>query len=145
MTRLRGAVGLSVLVLAGCTTTPVLDGQSKPVPPERLLTSQYPAEGKSTLVIARDKGWLGGGCYLSVLIDGKVIARMDTGESLQVSVEPGRHLLGVSGDPEGKGLCGAQIGQPLKETATEIRVGETQRFRVLVDMNAGIDLRPTSM
>lgn len=79
------------------------------------------------ITITRDQGWFaGGGCFVEVTIDGKSYARIDTGETIDINVTSGRHILGISGDSKGKGLCGMQVGQPLKETATQINAREHQ-------------------
>lgn len=134
---------LSALMLGGCSTTPIPSNTAKPVPPERILIT---SQGSSTLIITRDKGWFaGGGCFVSVLIDGKSVARVDTGESVSVKVVEGRHILAITGDKDGKGLCAYQIGQPIKENATDIKANEIQKFRITGDTSSGLDLRPSTI
>lgn len=136
---------LAVALLAGCGTTPVSSRDAKPVPPSRILGYQSSVKDGGTVVVVRDNGWTaGGGCYVAVLVDGRVAARVGTGEMVRLQLSPGRHIVGMSGDAEGGGLCGMQIGQPIKETAAEIRPGETQKYRISGDTN-GLDLRPTSL
>jgi hypothetical protein len=81
---------------------------------------------------------------LQVTIDGKKVARIDTGEIVKFKVKPGRHIVGIAGDDEGNGLCAMQIGQPVKEAAAEISSGETQKFRISGTQN-GTDIRPSSI
>jgi hypothetical protein len=136
-------IALMFAGLAGCSTTPTASETAKPVPLERILLA---SNGDSTLIITRDKGWFaGGGCFVTVLVDGKALARIDTGESISIKVEEGRHILGISGDKDGKGLCGYQIGQPMKENATLIQSHETQKFRITGDTSSGLDLRPSNI
>jgi len=136
---------LAVALMAGCGTTPVSSKDAKPVPSDRVLGYQSSIKDGGTVVVTRDNGWTaGGGCYVSVLIDGRVAARVGTGEVVRLQLAPGRHIVGMSGDADGGGLCGMQIGQPIKETSAEIRPGETQKFRISGDTN-GLDLRPTSL
>lgn len=102
--------------------------------------------GDSLITITRDKGWFaGGGCFVEVTIDGKSYARIDTGETIDIKVSSGRHILGISGDSKGKGLCGMQVGQPLKETATQLNPHEHQKFRITGDTNSGLDIRPSTI
>ncbi|MNC77325.1 hypothetical protein D3C75_1292530 [compost metagenome] len=63
---------------------------------------------------------------------------------MKFQVKPGRHLVGIGGDEEGSGLCAMQIGQPVKEIATEPSAGEVQKFRVSGTQN-GVDIRPSSI
>lgn len=135
---------LAVALLAGCGTTPVSTRDATPVPPSRVLYTSAVKDG-GFLIVTRDKGWTaGGGCYVAVLVDGHVAARVGTGESVKLNLSPGRHIVGMSGDAEGGGLCGMQIGQSIKESTAEIRPGETQKYRISGDTN-GLDLRPTSL
>ncbi|MCK9691873.1 MULTISPECIES: hypothetical protein [Pseudomonas syringae group] len=97
------------------------------------------------LVISRDNGfWASGGCFVTVLIDGKKAARVNTGEMVKFQLKPGRHIVGIAGDEEGGGLCAMQIGQPVKESATELNAGEVQKFRISGTQN-GNDIRPSSI
>lgn len=79
-----------------------------------------------------------------MLIDGKKVARIDTGEIVKFKVKPGRYIVGIAGDGEGNGLCAMQIGQPVKETAAEVSSGKTQKFRISGTQN-GTDIRPSSI
>ena len=132
-------------LIAGCSSTPVEPGSAKRVPADRIYAYQTEVPGGSTLVISRDNGfWASGGCFATVLIDGKKAARVNTGETVKFQLKPGRHIVGIAGDDEGSGLCAMQIGQPVKETATELAAGEVQKFRISGTQN-GTDIRPSSI
>lgn len=134
---------LIALSVTGCSTTAVNSTVAKQVPSDRVMTQ---GAGDSAITVTRDKGWLaGGGCLVELTIDGKSYARIDTGETINIKVAPGRHILGISGDSKGKGLCGMQIGQPLKETATQLNTGEHQKFRITGGTNSGLDIRPSTL
>jgi hypothetical protein len=136
-------LALVIIGLAGCTTTPTPSETAKLVPKERV---QWVSKGDSTITITRDRGWFaGGGCFVTVLVDGKSVARIDTGETVSIKVDEGRHILAITGDQEGKGLCGFQIGQPIKENATDIKPNEMQKFRITGDTSSGLDLRPSNI
>lgn len=135
----------AAVLLAGCSSTPVEPGSAKRVPADRVYAYQVAVPGGATLVVSRDNGfWASGGCMATVLIDGKKVARINTGEVVKFQVKPGRHIVGMAGDDEGNGLCAMQIGQPVKETATEVSSGETQKFRISGTQN-GTDIRPSSI
>lgn len=134
---------LIAISVTGCSTSSVDSTVAKKVPSERILAQGV---GDSVITIARDNGWFaGGGCYVEVTIDGKSYARIDTGETIDIRVSSGRHILGMSGDSKGKGLCGMQVGQPLKETATQINNNEHQKFRITGDTNSGLDIRSSTL
>lgn len=139
-------IGVLVLVaLAGCSTSPVTSGQAVAVPTARILGYQALLKDGGALVITRDNGWLaGGGCFATVLIDGRVAARVGTGETVRLNVSQGRHIIGMSGDADGGGLCAMQVGQPIKESVADVKAHEVQKFRISGDTN-GLDIRPTSL
>lgn len=131
-------------LLAGCSSTPVDPGSAKTVPADRIFALQAAVPGGATLAVSRDDGfWASGGCYAAVLVDGKRVARMGTGEVAKFLVKPGRHIVGIVGDQDGNGMCAWQIGQPAKETATTLHAGEVQKFRISGTQD-GLDIRPTS-
>lgn len=135
----------TVSFLAGCSSTPVDSNSAKRVPADRTFAFQQDVPGGAVLVVSRDNGfWASGGCYATVLVDGKRAARINTGETVKFKLKPGRHIVGISGDDDGSGLCALQIGQPVKETASELSAGEVQKFRISGTQN-GTEIRPSSI
>lgn len=137
---------LSLLLLAGCVmpTKQPLDSAVMPVPPERLLA--YQTGGDATIVVTRDIGMIGGGCYLGLLIDKTLAAKLDPGERASFSVSSGEHLVAPSWI-EGKGLCGAFYSAERAEArrrATEITLkpGETKRYRIHTSTDGESTLEP---
>lgn len=136
-------IALALVVLSGCTNSAVTAENAKPVPSDRILQN---GTGSSLITVTRDSGWLvGGGCFVELTVNGKPYARMDTGETVSIKIPPGRYVLGISGDSHGKGLCGVNNGQPIKESSTDIKEHETQKFRIIGDFNSGLDIRPTAI
>ncbi|BCD88067.1 hypothetical protein PSm6_44740 [Pseudomonas solani] len=130
-------------LLAGCATSQPGTNVSA-IPSDRQLAYGQKLPGSAEIVVTRDEGWFaGGGCYVAVLIDGQLSARIDVGERAVFYVPAGRRIIGMSGDASGQGLCAMQVGQPLKETSTRVDSGEVQRFRISGDTN-GLDIRPSS-
>lgn len=143
MHRVLLATAIAVSIV-GCSSTPVESGSAKRVPADRTFAYQASIPGGATLVISRDNGfWASGGCLVTVLIDGKKAAKIDTGEMIKFQLKPGRHIVGIAGDEDGNGLCSMQIGQPVKESATELVAGDLQKFRISGTQN-GNDIRPSS-
>jgi len=125
-----GAV--AVALLAGCATSPVPSNEAAPVPSSRLFAFQSQAHGDSTLVVTRDKGFVGSGCNTTVSIDGRRAAEVGSGETAKFRVAPGEHIVSAS-----------SCGSGLKERETNIKAGGTKKFRISIDSAMSMDLSPT--
>lgn len=123
---------LAIALLAGCATSPVPSSEAEPVPLSRLFAYQAPTQGDSTLIVTRDKGFVGGGCNTAVSIDGRRAAEIGTGESAKFRVTPGEHIVSAS-----------SCGSGLKERETSIKAGSTKKFRISIDSAMSMDLSPT--
>lgn len=127
------------LALTGCATTPVPATSAKQAPADRVLAFQTKPEGPSgKLIVTRDEGFLGGGCFyalsIALSINGTVAARLDVGETSAFFVSPGEVLLLAGRDPQGKALCA--LGQDeWTQRETLVRDKETKYFRLSIDMN----------
>lgn len=131
-------------VLTGCSTTPIPFDQAKPVAGDRVLAfGAKPSIPYGTIVVARDTGFVAGGCFVAVHVDGKPAARIDTGEIVRLYVPAGEHLVGIGADQQGKGMC--DWGGSLKEQAANIRDGQVKKYRIGGDSNSGLDIRPSSI
>ncbi|MCE0464911.1 DUF2846 domain-containing protein [Pseudomonas uvaldensis] len=119
-------------LLAGCATSPVPSSEADPVPSSRLFALQAPAQGDSTLIVTRDKGFVGGGCNTTLSIDGRKAAEIGAGETAKFRVAPGEHIVSAS-------ACGSG----LKERETNIKAGSTKKFRISIDSAMSMDLSPT--
>src|SRR5690606_14332164 len=131
------------LLLAGCTTTPVSEATAKPVPADRILGYQSEISAGGVLVVTRDSGAFGSGCYLGIYINGAPAARIGPGEIAKFQVPAGEHLIGMGKDPNGRVLC-AIDGMALREIQATVSAGQTRRYRVFGDLNAGFSISPTS-
>lgn len=129
------------LALTGCATTPVPATSAKQTPAERVLAFQTKPEGPSgKLIVTRDEGFLGGGCFYALSINGTVAARLDVGETSAFFVSPGEVLLRAGRDPQGKALCA--LGQDeWTQRETLVRDKETKYFRLSIDMNGKTDIQ----
>ncbi|MNJ45740.1 hypothetical protein D3C77_408500 [compost metagenome] len=139
---LIGAV--AVAVLTGCSTSPVSPEQAKLIPADRLVSfTSKPNEAYGTVIVTRDTGWMGGGCYVAVHIDGRVAARIDTGEVARFYLPTGDHLVGLGIDKQGGGMC--SWTDMLKEQSASLKEGQVKRFRIGGDSQGGLDIRPSSL
>lgn len=127
----------------GCATSPVASSQAKPVPAQRIFAFQdKTSKSTASIIVTRDSGFLGGGCFLAFSLDGVRAGRFDPGETASFHVEPGEHLLAVKPDAEGSGLCHfATIENSARETI--LRENETKNFRIMMDQNGTADIQRT--
>lgn len=132
---------VSALMLSGCATTPMDHARAVPVPADRLVGFQNSIDGPSgTLVLTRDKGFLGSGCYYGFFIDNTLAARIDNSEAATFIVPTGELVLRAGRDPEGKALCG--LGkEEWTQRETIIRDGEKKYFRLSIDPNGKTDIQ----
>lgn len=132
---------LPLLTLAGCATTPVSPSSALPAPAERLLAFQEAAPSPSgTLVVTRDKGFGGGGCYYSFYINDVLAARLATSETAKFNVAAGELVLRSGRDPQGRALCGT-LQDEWTQRETILRDGETKYFRLSIDANGKTDIQ----
>lgn len=143
----RLAVFAMTGILASCVSYTEPPKSAVSVPNERLLAFQDRSPDSAVMVVTRDDGYMaGGGCYTAVLIDGVIAGRLGIGERATFFLGPGRHVYGLSGDPMGKGLCALRIAQPQKESSSEFKAGETQKYRISGSSSESwLDIRPTTM
>jgi len=122
--------------LAGCSTTPVPAEKARPVPADRIHGFQAKPQGDfGTMVVTRDAGLTGSGCYVVLKIDGDKAASFGTSETATFLLEPGEKVAEIS-----TGICG---GGP-REREVIIKAGESRRYRISVEMGAGYSLTRTN-
>ncbi len=80
---------LPLLMLAGCSSWEPDPEDIRPVPAERVLGFQEPVEGGGEVVVTRHFAMLGGGCYVAVMVDRQVAARIHVGEQVHFQVPAG--------------------------------------------------------
>ena len=57
-------------------------------------------------MVSRYNGfWVPGRSLATALIDGKNIARINTGDTVKFQIQPGRYIIGVAGGAESDGFC----------------------------------------
>ncbi|MDX5371996.1 MAG: 3-isopropylmalate dehydratase [Pseudomonadaceae bacterium] len=133
-------VVLPLVLLAGCSSFRPDPENIKPVPADRLLAYQDVREGGGQLVVNRDMGLMGGGCYVAIEVDRKLAARIGMAEVASFNVPAGTRVLGLTLDPLDDTLCG--MGRLHKEVAVKVEPGTTQYFQVVSENRGGFDIRP---
>ncbi|NQD79310.1 3-isopropylmalate dehydratase [Pseudomonas sp. CrR14] len=131
---------LPLLALAGCSSYQADPDQVTAVPADRLLGYQTPVSGGGEVVVTRDLGLMGGGCYVAVLVDRKVAARIAVGEAARFQVPAGNRILGITADKQDETLCGK--GRLNREVAVKVEPGGTADLRIISQNQGGFDIRP---
>lgn len=138
---MKSILSFVVLVLiSGCATSPINPEKASPVPTERLLAYQENNEGYGVLVVTRDTGYLGGGCFSGFFINGELAARFSPGEVAKFFVPAGEVLLKTSVDPHGRALCG--VGKDhWTQRETIMKPGEKKTFRLSLSTSGKLDVQ----
>ncbi|RMH86966.1 3-isopropylmalate dehydratase [Pseudomonas sp. AOB-7] len=131
---------LPLLLLAGCSSFRGDPEHVRPVPAERLLAFQEARAGSAQIVVNRDFGMLGGGCYVAIEVDRQVAARIGVGEVATFQVRPGTHVVGITLDKQDDTLC--SMGRLLRELAVPVKAGESHAFRIVSQNKGGFDILP---
>ncbi len=137
---MRSLCASLMLLLAGCSSFQPAAEHIRPVPAERLLAHQQPLQDAAEVWVQRDLGWLGGGCYVAVLINHQVAARIGVGERARFQLPPGRHRVGIGVDRQDDTLCGK--GRLQREQQVQLSAGQRQDFRIVSEASSGFDIRP---
>ena len=133
---------LPLLLLAGCSSWKAAPEDIRPVPAERLLGYQAPLSAGGELIVTRDFGGMGGGCYVAVLVDRTVAARIGVGEQVLFHVPTGTRVLSIGIDEMDDTLCG--MGRLRRELAVKVQPDSQQNFRIVSDNRKGFDILPVT-
>lgn len=118
---LIGAVALTLLSIAGCSTSPVSAENAASVPASRLFA--FSEKNESQLVVTRDEGIVGSEIRFILHIDGMPAAEFHPGEVARFGLTPGRHVLGLS--------TWVIFGtSSVAESEIELKTGESVRRRI---------------
>lgn len=129
---------LVCLTVSGCATEAVLPSQAKPAPAERVLKYQKPlTPNDATLIVVRDKGYLGSGCFTGVYLNNEKAAVLDPGEKATFRLHAGEWSVAIKG--EGK-LCVADA-VPVGNYV-QLKEGQTKAVRLFADPSGNIDVKP---
>jgi len=132
----------ALLSLAGCSSWQPDAEDIEPVPAERVLAYQQPLENGGEVVVTRDFGLRGGGCYIAVLIDRQLAARIHVGEVVHFQVPAGARIVSIGTDPLDDTLCGKLSLR--REKLAQVQAGQTLEYRVISDNRIGFDIIPVA-
>ncbi|MBC2677109.1 3-isopropylmalate dehydratase [Pseudomonas sp. CFBP 8758] len=129
---------LAAASLSGCTSFRADSEHLKAVPAERLSAWQQTLSPSSELVVDRDIGMLGGGCYVALLIDREPAALLAVGEVATFHLPPGEHIVGITTDKQGGLLCSK--GRLNRELRLQAQPGERQHLRIVSEAKTGFGI-----
>lgn len=139
------AVTTLALIVSACSTTQIPASSAEKVPAEWLYAYQNKTDKTSaSIVVTRDAGRNGAGCPIGFLIDGKVAARIDPGQTARFYVEPKEHILGI-GPVAGGGLFCGVSAPDMREISASVAAAEEKNFRISIRSGEDPSLEPTSM
>lgn len=131
---MRTLVMVLALALAGCSSYRADPENVRAVPEDRLLGYQQPLEQGAQVVVNRDLGVMGGGCYVAIEVDRQVAARIAVGEKAHFQVPSGTRVVGITLDKADDTLC--SMGRLRREVAVALEPGEVHHLRI-VSLNVG--------
>lgn len=130
----------AMLSLTACSSWQPDPEDIEPVPEDRVLAYQQPLEGGGEVVVTRDFGLRGGGCYIAVMIDRELAARIHVGEVVRLQVPSGARIVSIGVDPLDDTFCGKLSLR--RELLAQVQAGQTLEYRVVVDNRIGFDIVP---
>ena len=130
-----------LLALAGCSTSQVSLGQAKPVPADRVYAYKMRVAGSGMITVVRDEGHTGSLCAIGLFIDGKIAARVETGEKVGLYVPAGQVVIGAA--YQGSGICG--MGAERRERDITVSAGQDKIYRIATGADGVIDVLPTTI
>ena len=118
---------------------------SKQISSERIYKaySKYsnPHTSGSKVVVVRDSGAMGSAGSAALFVNGEIVARLDTSESIVIHVGLGDNLFGIA---PGTKLSFEPDNVELIEQALQVSPNKTYYYRVTIDVNKGLILQRSS-
>ena len=132
---------LLALSVTACATKAISYEQAKNVDIKRIYAHGITKQQSNTVKIAvkRDTGLTGSGCLLGLVINGKLVADLDTGEKIDLYLEPMDYIFAVKSS--GNIMCEASIAD---ETEVIVQKGVFKQYRIGIDHGMGLFIRRTS-
>ena len=128
------------LLMVGCSTSVTPPSEASFAPSDRTFKFQQ-SDSNQSITVVRDSGFIGGGCFASVYIDGQLSAKLEPKEKVRFYLSKGEHAVGAA--LEGRGLCGANEAR--QERYINLGDGENKYVRIFIDEGGDLDIRPTTL
>ncbi|MGB3838603.1 MAG: hypothetical protein WA930_05785 [Rhodanobacter sp.] len=122
----RVALLFAVVMLAGCSTTPVTRSASQPVPASQVLAPELQAPSASRtlpVLLIRDAGFMGSFVGAIVAVDGQNVVMLKPSQRFEFYLSAGNHMFSIKQEKN-------PLGEPMGETDIEIRPKGPNTFRL---------------
>lgn len=133
------------IVCSACTTTAVSVSKAQSVSPDRIYDAykkySTPIDSGAKIIIVRDSGILGAAGTAALFINGEIVARVRTGESITLNVKSGDNVLGVG---PGTKMSWEKDNVELIEQTLNAETGREYFFRITIDRYKGLILQRTT-
>lgn len=132
------------VLIAGCATSPVTLTDAKPVPADRVFTSQGTSSATTgALTVTRDQGAFGAACPIALYVDGTVAAHFRTAETLTIHLPAGPHIIGAG--PSGSGMCSwTNEAAHRREISHTVEAGGQAKMRLSITQQGLYQITPTA-
>lgn len=134
-------LGALIIFISGCASTVVAPSSAVNAPNDRVYKYQPDINLGGKLIVVRDQGMVGGGCYATLYINGDRVAKLEAKEKAIFNLPEGEWAVGSN--LEGKGLC--NYSGERQERFITIKANETKAVRVFTDGDGNMDIRPTTL
>jgi len=145
LNKISGVLVLLV-ISTGCSTmirtNPVPHQVAQGVPQGRLMAFTEPNPNYAKMIVTRDSGVSGSGCYIGLVIDGNIAARFAPEETATFYVPSDVTEFAVVSDPFGQGLCSISGWEPVAENYI-LQTKKPNRFRINFGLKDVPRLLPT--
>lgn len=89
------ATFVAAVTLGGCATAPIPLSSAAPVPAERVYMKTSTAADAASVVILRDKGFVGSASLVHVYINSERAASLEPGERVELRLDAGEYVMGA--------------------------------------------------
>ncbi|GHZ69273.1 putative phage protein [Vibrio cholerae] len=138
MKKIKISALLFSVALAGCASSPVSHNEAKLIDSDRIISNKYskPRENSSTVIVKRDKGFMGSACSSRVYINAVPLVDIDPGEYYEFYLNSGNYI--ISAAPNG--ICSGGM----YETQINIEDPKTLKYRIGYGTNGDYFIVPTA-
>jgi hypothetical protein len=140
MLDLRAMVAVaSLAMVAACATAPVRPGEAQA---GAQTAFQTPGPGTVPVTFTRDAGYTGSGCSFEVLVEGAMVGRLWSRETITLHLPAGETIVGVR--PAGSCALG-QSARGLREMEVTLRPERPLFFRLGYDNQQQVSFSRTGL
>jgi hypothetical protein len=125
-----------IVMLAGCSTTPVTEQTAKAIPADRIYAPELvgmAGADQAEVAFFRDSGYVGSGCSHDLYVNNRKAFAIRQGETVKLSLSPGSYFFRLE---TGGGLC------PNIATSqdADLKAGAHTAYRILLPSDGSLRL-----